>query len=349
MKEEQGLGSNRKGFTIIELMVALVFSFILIGAVYGTFTSQQKAYTVQDQVAETQQNARMAMNILVRDIRMAGYGMPDTGVTIGSPAKTYDNAIKITKDGMKQSFDSITIVGAFGAPSGYLDRTLSLGSTELFLRSSDEALNFDAGDNKYIFIGGIDRLEVTGLSGNRLELNAGTKVRYPTAILKEAGQTGDTDILVHSTDGLASGEVLSLGTETITITAVAPNTITVDTDLEAAGNQGISGNYPAGTIINPVPVFRVTAVEYSIDNDSDPQHEKHPAFTREDRGLRNVSELAGNIQDLQITPDDQDDQSSYTITLTAQTRAKDPDYINPVTGDHYRTRQLQSVVSIRNL
>jgi prepilin-type N-terminal cleavage/methylation domain-containing protein len=81
MKEEQGLGLSQKGFTIIELMVALVLSFILIGAVYGTFTSQQKAYTVQDQVAEMQQNARMAMNILVRDIRMAGYGMPDTGVS----------------------------------------------------------------------------------------------------------------------------------------------------------------------------------------------------------------------------------------------------------------------------
>jgi hypothetical protein len=120
----------------------------------------------------------------------------------------------------------------------------------------------------------------------------------------------------------------------------------VDTDLEAAGNQGISGNYPAGTIINPVPVFRVTAVEYSINNDSDPQHEKHPAFTREDRGVRNVAELAGNIQDIQITPDDQDDQSSYTITLTARSKNPDPEYKQ---NGGYRQRVLQSVVKIRNL
>jgi len=159
MKEEKGLVLSRNGFTLIELLVAMVLCFILVGATYRTFTVQQKSYTIQDQVAEAQQNARMAMNMLVRDIRMAGYGMPDGGITIGSPAKTYSNAIGITEDDHQQSFDSITLVGAFGAPSGYLDRTLSAGSTEIFLRSSGEASHFDTGDNQYICIGGIDKFD----------------------------------------------------------------------------------------------------------------------------------------------------------------------------------------------
>ena len=338
MKDKKGLRLNRKGFTLIELLVAMVLSFIIIGAVYGTFTSQQKSYTVQDQVAEAQQNARMAMNILMRDIRMAGYGMPDGGITIGSPAKTYSNAIGITGDDHKQSFDSITLVGAFGAPRGYLIRTISAGSTEIFLRSSGEASHFDTADNKYIFIGGIDKLQVTIVSGNKIDLNGSTTVRYPTGILSAGVGNGDTDIPLVNAGGLTSGDMLNLGTETVTITAIATNTLTVDTDPETAGNQPINGTYPAGTIINPIPVFRVTVVEYAIDDAGN--------LTREDRAKRTVAGLAGNIQDIQITPDDQADRAWYTLTLTAQTKKPDPDYTQ---NGGYRQRVLESRVALRNL
>ena len=338
MKDKKGLRLNRKGFTLIELLVAMVLSFIIIGAVYGTFTSQQKSYTVQDQVAEAQQNARMAMNILMRDIRMAGYGMPDGGITIGSPAKTYSNAIGITGDDHKQSFDSITLVGAFGAPRGYLIRTISAGSTEIFLRSSGEASHFDTADNKYIFIGGIDKLQVTIVSGNKIDLNGSTTVRYPTGILSAGVGNGDTDIPLVNAGGLTSGDMLNLGTETVTITAIATNTLTVDTDPETAGNQPINGTYPAGTIINPIPVFRVTVVEYAIDDAGN--------LTREDRAKRTVAGLAGNIQDIQITPDDQADRPWYTLTLTAQTKKPDPDYTQ---NGGYRQRVLESRVALRNL
>jgi prepilin-type N-terminal cleavage/methylation domain-containing protein len=341
MKEKKELGLSRKGFTLIELLVAMVLSFILIGAVYGTFTSQQKSYTVQDQVAETQQNARMAMNILLRDIRMAGYGMPDGGITIYKT--TYSNAIHISKNDNQQSFDSITLVGAFGAPNGYLVQTLSAGSTEIFLRSSSEASHFDTEDNRYIFIGGIDKFRVTGVTDNRITLNGTTTVRFPTGILSAGVGSGDTDIPLVNASGLVSGDVLNLGTETFTITGIATNTLTVDTDLETAGNQGISKDYPAGTVINPIPVFRVTAVEYAID--------AYGNFTREDRALGVVADLAGNIQDIQIEDEnfqdvDIDDRDFYYVTLTAQTRTKDPDYTQH--GGH-RRRILRSGVKLRNL
>jgi prepilin-type N-terminal cleavage/methylation domain-containing protein len=64
---------NKKGVTLIELLVVLVISAIVIGSIYKVFIAQTKAYTVQDQVAEVQQDVRGAMEIMVRDIRMAGY------------------------------------------------------------------------------------------------------------------------------------------------------------------------------------------------------------------------------------------------------------------------------------
>lgn len=64
---------NKRGITLIELLVALVICGILIGGTYRVFIAQTKAYTVQDQVAEVQQDVRGAMEIIVRDLLMAGF------------------------------------------------------------------------------------------------------------------------------------------------------------------------------------------------------------------------------------------------------------------------------------
>jgi prepilin-type N-terminal cleavage/methylation domain-containing protein len=64
---------NSKGLTIIELMVALVIFAIVIAGIYRLFVAQSKAYTVQDQVVETQQSLRSSMEILLNDLRMSGF------------------------------------------------------------------------------------------------------------------------------------------------------------------------------------------------------------------------------------------------------------------------------------
>lgn len=61
-----------RGFTLTELMVSLVISGVLMTAVYAVFNSQQKSYAVQDQLAASNQNLRGAMNLMVKEIRMAG-------------------------------------------------------------------------------------------------------------------------------------------------------------------------------------------------------------------------------------------------------------------------------------
>jgi type IV pilus assembly protein PilW len=75
--------SKSKGFTLIELLIAMAISGIVAGAIFTAFKSQQKSYLIQDQVAEMQQNLRASMDIMARDIRMAGYsqGAPGFGIT----------------------------------------------------------------------------------------------------------------------------------------------------------------------------------------------------------------------------------------------------------------------------
>jgi len=61
------------GVTLIELMIVLVIAAFLVAGVYSLFITQHRSYAVQDQVAGVQQDARAALNIMARDIRMAGF------------------------------------------------------------------------------------------------------------------------------------------------------------------------------------------------------------------------------------------------------------------------------------
>jgi prepilin-type N-terminal cleavage/methylation domain-containing protein len=63
---------NAKGITLIELLIALVIFGMVVAGIYRLFIAQSKAYTVQDQIVDVQQNIRSAMEILLKDLRMAG-------------------------------------------------------------------------------------------------------------------------------------------------------------------------------------------------------------------------------------------------------------------------------------
>jgi prepilin-type N-terminal cleavage/methylation domain-containing protein len=64
---------GERGFTLIELLIALFISVIIGVATIGFMMYSQKSHAVQEQVADTQQNVRIAADQMVRDIRMAGH------------------------------------------------------------------------------------------------------------------------------------------------------------------------------------------------------------------------------------------------------------------------------------
>jgi type IV pilus assembly protein PilW len=72
MSGRQPQNPNR-GFSLVELMVALVISLILLGGVIKIYESSKQAYRAQDNQARLQENGRFAMYFLAKDIRMAGY------------------------------------------------------------------------------------------------------------------------------------------------------------------------------------------------------------------------------------------------------------------------------------
>jgi prepilin-type N-terminal cleavage/methylation domain-containing protein len=75
--EWEGTVEDReKGFSLIELMVAMVVTLIISGAVFQLVTAGQSAFKKEPAVADRQQNIRMAIDIITQDLFQAGYGMP---------------------------------------------------------------------------------------------------------------------------------------------------------------------------------------------------------------------------------------------------------------------------------
>jgi type II secretory pathway pseudopilin PulG len=342
MRRRKEFGVYQKGLTLIELMVALAICFIVIGAVYQAFTSQQRTYTMQDQVCEAQQNARVAMNILMRDLRMAGHGKPEGNVDIAG--ETYNYNIHIEKGADEEDPDSIILVGCFGPPKGYLTRTADKDNTQISVKSTGKVLSKTFENSDHIFIGGMERLRVTDAPGAEegiLTLNGPLIKRYPTGVLSASVGSNATQIPLENTEGLRADDVLFLGEDRLIVRDVGTETITIDTDPDVAGNQGISGSYPVGTYVNPIPIYRLTALEYYIEID---ENLNRPVLIRDDL-VEGKRTLAENIQELKVDPDG-NDQPLYTVWLTARTRVRDPDYLE---NDGFRTRALESQVRLRNL
>jgi type IV pilus assembly protein PilW len=75
---------NKKGFTLTEMIVSMGIGMVVLAAVTTTFTAQARYYNAQEQVNEMEQNARGALDVITRELKMAGYnpnGGSVTGVT----------------------------------------------------------------------------------------------------------------------------------------------------------------------------------------------------------------------------------------------------------------------------
>lgn len=95
------------GFSLVELLIAMAVGLIILGAVYSLFTLQSKQLGNQELIVEMQQNARMAMEMISRQVRMAGYNptgaTPKPGiVAAGVNSITFSMDVTDTSDSSKQ-------------------------------------------------------------------------------------------------------------------------------------------------------------------------------------------------------------------------------------------------------
>jgi type IV pilus assembly protein PilW len=123
------------GFTMVELLAAIFIAAILMAGLYSVFVSQQVAFSAQERIAEMNQNIRAVMDLMTREIRLAGY--KKAGTTFNGIATAQPSTMRILAD-LDQNGD---ILG----PNE--DITYSHDATALQVWRERNAVNIPLADN----------------------------------------------------------------------------------------------------------------------------------------------------------------------------------------------------------
>lgn len=93
------LSADIRGFTLVELMVAMVMALIMISATFGIVNHSSRIYRAQERISDSQQDVRAALGLLARDIRIAGYDpLRDAGGPIAGIVTATVNTFQYTAD-----------------------------------------------------------------------------------------------------------------------------------------------------------------------------------------------------------------------------------------------------------
>jgi prepilin-type N-terminal cleavage/methylation domain-containing protein len=269
---------REKGFSLIELLVAMVIMTIIVGAAVSALVEAQNTTNAIAQEAGTQENLRAGMHFLVRDLMQAGEGIPPQGISIPNtaagistvnrpgtvPAGIFPNnptALAVLNPGYLQGQQATTVNAQTGAVSlGGNTDIVNMFYADNALASSDGSGHLL---NSYPVTQAAPAAPVcTGAiapSGLTVTLAPGCFTLPGTPVPIQVG-----DLIMFSNAN---------GTAVEYVTAIAGNVLTF-----AAGDPGglNQTGFPNGTVaaINasavPTVITRVYLISYYIDTVTNP-------------------------------------------------------------------------------
>ena len=77
---------DQKGITLVEVLIAAVLTLVIGAAALGFYVTQHNSWLAQEDVSDMQQNIRVALDEISKNIRQAGLG-----VTAGHPTLLVQN------------------------------------------------------------------------------------------------------------------------------------------------------------------------------------------------------------------------------------------------------------------
>ncbi|MGE4545159.1 MAG: PilW family protein [Pedobacter sp.] len=185
---------NHQGFSLVEIMVAMVIMGVVVGAVYSTFINTQKHAYTQEEVVEVQQNLRAGLDFLVKDIRMAEFLTPsDQTALVNAPAQMLvdsngDGDFDDTDERPHLSLVSVTSMRSYGR----IESASAAGTNLAIDLALSSMQQFAAGDTVRVFratsLSSVTSvLSVASVSGNQVTLSGGAS---------SAGTIEEGDLLV---------------------------------------------------------------------------------------------------------------------------------------------------------
>jgi len=123
------------GFTFVEMIVVIAILGVVMTAIYSIFLTHQKAAYTQEDVVEVQQNLRVAMDAIARDLKMAGILVEMTGTQtapVTASVSNYSTALSLNTGSAAGHFARITRTKPTTAFATYSTTVESPEATDMF-------------------------------------------------------------------------------------------------------------------------------------------------------------------------------------------------------------------------
>ncbi len=136
------------GFSLIEMLIAMVLGIVVVAAMGQFYQSNQRTYRSTGLLAELNEAGRFATEFLTRDLRMAGF------VSCGGDGAALANTLNTSTDWM---FDTAAIEGFEGGvdtPPGDFSARVAAGTDSLIVRhaAAEEPLRVTVDDTQQALI-----------------------------------------------------------------------------------------------------------------------------------------------------------------------------------------------------
>lgn len=254
-----------RGFSLVELMVALTIGLIILGAVSALFVNSKKTYTTQDSMARLQENARFAMQFLTKDLRLAGYYGCISDIAPDSVYSTLNNSTAFAYNALVPLEGLNNATGPwYPSASTTLPTGIVPGTDALAIRVADSG----------------------------------------SAITLTNEMSNNTDVLtVNSVSGISVGNIIMVSdcssTDIMNVTAVDPTDLEISHATGAGdpsnSTQSLSKVYSPSTGAGGTRVMKLWTRQYFIRTGAS----GNPALFRQDNNNA-ADELVDGIENLQI-------------------------------------------------
>jgi prepilin-type N-terminal cleavage/methylation domain-containing protein len=135
MKLIQGFGTpmrDERGFTLLEFLVTVSIFCIVLSSVYMVHETNKASYSRSEMRMDIQQNARVALATMEKELRMAGYGVPNAAGTLTLPRIIEARPRTITfRVDLRNVITTLTSHAAAGANTLILSATTDIAAGDV--------------------------------------------------------------------------------------------------------------------------------------------------------------------------------------------------------------------------